>query len=212
MRAKAYLMSSLSPRLRHQNAAGRNYRTERNGVYHPRQWDLDGSHILTGLEPFRVRKLLAQGFEISHSAIQDPRASIIATAFRENRGKSAAGDPFKLDHIAMSPWMRGIPADVVQVLATEADAQSLPDAVLRLTRKQFSNLMLVPKDQIENDKTMLSLGIDSMIASEFRTWFWSAFKVDVPFLDILSPHNSLITLSKLVLRKLEEGLALSQVS
>lgn len=30
-----------------------------------------------------------------------------------------------------------------------------------------------------------------MLAAEFRTWFWSTFRIDIPFLDILGSKYSL---------------------
>lgn len=58
--------------------------------------------------------------------------------------------------------------------------------MLQLVVKRFSNLILMPLDQIENDNPMARFGVDSMIASEFRSWFWMAFKVELLLLDLLS--------------------------
>ncbi|KAI1646003.1 uncharacterized protein F4817DRAFT_341562 [Daldinia loculata] len=60
------------------------------------------------------------------------------------------------------------------------------EAILRLVKKRFSNLILMPSEQIGEDRLLLEFGVDSMIASEFRAWFWSVFRVDVSFLDIMS--------------------------
>uniref|UniRef100_A0A8H7NCH8 Carrier domain-containing protein n=1 Tax=Bionectria ochroleuca TaxID=29856 RepID=A0A8H7NCH8_BIOOC len=54
-----------------------------------------------------------------------------------------------------------------------------------------NNLPPLPQDQIDDHKALPHYGVDSMIAAEYRTWFWSVFKVDVPFLDIVSPKKSL---------------------
>ncbi|KAI1658690.1 KR domain-containing protein [Daldinia decipiens] len=165
------------------------------------------SHILTGLEPFRVRELKTQGFDVSHGTLQDPRASIIATAFRGPHDDSKSNIQIQIADIQ---WLKEAPASVVSVaaiLVAEMDAPSLHDAVLRVTRKQFSNLILMPLERIENGKPLLDFGIDSMIAAEFRTWVWTAFKVDIPFLDILSPHKSLGMLSNFIAAELEKGRA-----
>jgi hypothetical protein len=37
--------------------------------------------------------------------------------------------------------------------------------------------------------------VDSVTASEFRTWFWNVFKVDVPFLDLLGSESNLSTVA-----------------
>lgn len=56
----------------------------------------------------------------------------------------------------------------------------------------------MPIDQIDDRKPLSDFGVDSMIASEFRSWFWTAFKVDVPFLDLMSEEKSLLILSDFV--------------
>ncbi|KAH7325867.1 hypothetical protein B0I35DRAFT_405202 [Stachybotrys elegans] len=80
--------------------------------------------------------------------------------------------------------------EVVALLA-EMDAESLYAAVLGLIMRRFSNLILVPLDQLESTKALANFGMDSMIATDFRTWFWNMFRVDVPFLDLLSPVKTL---------------------
>jgi len=167
--------------------------------------ELESAHLLTGLEPFKVRELLAKGFDVSHGTIQDPRASIIAAAFKSTRESGDGGDELTMrdvDRAASAPWVRGLPANAVLALATEGNVHSLHDAVLHLTRKQFSNLILIAPDQIDNSKSLLAFGVDSMIAAEFRMWFWTTFKVDVSFLDILSSNQSLNSLSEFVAEKL----------
>ena len=69
----------------------------------------------------------------------------------------------------------------------ESDAESLQATVLRMIKKRFSNLILMPLDQINDLKPLPQYGVDSMIASEFRSWLWTMFRVDLPFLDIMSP-------------------------
>jgi hypothetical protein len=44
--------------------------------------------------------------------------------------------------------------------------------------------------------------MDGMLAVEFMTWFYHAFKVDVPFLTLLSETTSLMTLGELVDRSI----------
>ncbi|RYP41540.1 hypothetical protein DL767_000967 [Monosporascus sp. MG133] len=47
-----------------------------------------------------------------------------------------------------------------------------------------------------------SFGVDSMLAAEFRTWFWNTFKVDVSFLDVVSTQKALYNLAEHVEEKL----------
>ncbi|KAI0446147.1 putative polyketide synthase [Xylaria telfairii] len=173
---------------------------ERSKWYNPQQEDPDTAHILTGLEPFRVQELRAKGFDVSHGTMQDPRASIIAATFKatHNNGENSAVSGPGIEQLSDTHWLRSLPAHVSGALSTESDAPSLQEAVLRLTRRQFSNLILVAPDLIDTMKPLLGFGVDSMIAAEFRIWFWTAFRVDISFFDILSSSQSLKTLSELV--------------
>ncbi|KAJ8129996.1 hypothetical protein O1611_g3636 [Lasiodiplodia mahajangana] len=62
----------------------------------------------------------------------------------------------------------------------------------------FANLILIPADRIDDSLLLSQFGLDSMLAAEFRTWFWATFRIDIPFLDILGSKNSLQSLAHLV--------------
>ncbi|KAI2613243.1 hypothetical protein GGR54DRAFT_651077 [Hypoxylon sp. NC1633] len=133
------------------------------------------------------------------------RASVIATAFTGDHDGKESIQAEVYSQNASIQWLREVPVHVATTLASEADAASLDCAILQATRKQFSNLTLTPQEQIEDDKPLLEFGIDSMIAAEFRTWIWASFKINISFLDILSPHSSLSTLSEFITMTLVEG-------
>ncbi|TVY75806.1 Reducing polyketide synthase DEP5 [Lachnellula suecica] len=160
------------------------------------------SHILTGLEPLRFRKLKSQGFDVSLEVGHDPRASILSAAVaaeleaQDTAGHVHVANSYKLADNA--PWLRDVPASIVGAFVSEIEASSLQDAVLRLTKKRFSNLILMSAEQIDGYKSLSLFGVDSMIAAEFRTWFWATFKVDIPFLDLLSPQKNLNVLAGFV--------------
>jgi hypothetical protein len=63
-------------------------------------------------------------------------------------------------------------------------------------------LVLQQVDRIDPGRALSKFGRDSMLAAEFRTWFYQAFKVDVPFLTLLSGTTSLMTLGELVDRSI----------
>jgi hypothetical protein len=182
--------------------------TDNVDIYHECH-SSEESHILTGLEPLGFRKLMAQGFDVSLEVTQDPRASILSAAVaaemeaRNAVGQIHAADLSRLADLA--PWLKEVPANIFSAFASEVDAVSLQDAVLRLTKKRFSNLILMPSDQIDGHKPISQFGVDSMIASEFRTWFWGTFKADMPILNILSPQNDLNSLAEIVVAKLDES-------
>ncbi|KAF6801113.1 Polyketide synthase-nonribosomal peptide synthetase 3 [Colletotrichum musicola] len=165
--------------------------------------DASLSHILTGLEPLSMRKLLAQGFDVSSGTMQDPRNSILAASLqaeqdaKEARTRRDAGAQ-SLDLMTAAPWLRDVPAGAAATFTPVGDAASLGEAVLRLVTKRFSNLILMPLEQVDDRKPLPQFGVDSMVAAEFRTWFWSTFEVDVSFLDIMSPQKSLRILAEFV--------------
>jgi hypothetical protein len=169
--------------------------------------DPAAAHILTGLEPFQFRKLMAKGFDVTLESTQDPRMAVLAGALEAEMRSAPGGSDGTEDSMpapgAAAPWLESLSPNVIHSLAPQADAGSLHEAVLRLARKRFSNLILTPVDQIDENKPLSHFGMDSMIAAEFRTWFWSTFKVDLTFLDLLSVNNSLHGLSETVAGRLE---------
>ena len=170
------------------------------------------AHLLTGLEPAGVRDLQRRGFDVSSQGVlKDARTTVLAASLKAEQearnashAKAAAGGS-GIDLVIAAAWFREVPASFSSVLAPEADAESLQAAVLRMMKKRFSNLILVPLDQIEDHKPLPQYGVDSMIASEFRSWFWTVFRIDLPFLDIMSPQKSLVILAEFVETKMVEG-------
>ncbi|KAI0116548.1 putative polyketide synthase [Nemania sp. FL0031] len=167
------------------------------------------SHILTGLEPLRFCQLRSQGYDVDFSSAHDPRLSILAAALEAQISTEVGGlAPAHDTQGAVSrakPWFRAVPSQAAAHLMSEASADTLQVAMLKLVRKRFSSLVLTPIDQIGESKPLSQFGVDSMIASEFRTWFWTAFKIDVPFLDIMSADKTLCSLADYVANKLEES-------
>lgn len=164
------------------------------------------AHLLTGLEPAAIRALSTQGFDVtSHGVLVEARASVLlASLLAEKEASEAPREGGNAVAVAAAaPWFKEVPTAISAVLAPEADADTLLEAILRLVKKRFSNLILLPTDQIAESRPLPSFGVDSMIASEFRSWFWSVFKVDVPFLDIMSAQTSLIVLAENIERNLQ---------
>ncbi|KAK7966938.1 polyketide synthase [Apiospora aurea] len=137
------------------------------------------AHMLTGLESQAFRKLAERGWDVTGVNMLDPRSSVLAVAEQEAGGMSSGG---------LSPA-------VIQALASESGASTLVDAILRGVRKRFSSLILMPLDQIDDSQALSQFGVDSMITAEFRTWIWTAFKVDIPFHDIMSQQKTLASLA-----------------
>ncbi|RYO86329.1 hypothetical protein DL766_007932 [Monosporascus sp. MC13-8B] len=146
------------------------------------------SHLLTGMEPMGwVFKLLDQGFDVTHTVMDDLPSSILAAAFEvlEDVGKEDTRGNTSTDHAtALLSWLKPLPQDGFSVLMKEMDSTSLWNSIAKTIGQRFSSLILIPIDQVDNHKPFARYGVDSMIASEFRTWLWNTFQVDIPFLDL----------------------------
>ena len=171
------------------------------------------AHMLTGLEQGSMRELSTRGFDVStFGAVAEARASILRASFHAEKEaaeaeassrSSTAQDAAK----AAAPWFKDVPVALVAGFAPEASAETMREAILRLMKKRFSNLILVPFDQVDENKALPELGLDSMVAAEFRSWFWAVFRVDLRFLDITSRESKLVTLAEFVEDKIMQSVA-----
>ncbi|KAH6656006.1 hypothetical protein BKA67DRAFT_515368 [Truncatella angustata] len=146
------------------------------------------AHVLTGLEPLGLKELRAKGFEGTSPVMGDPRASLLSAAIddQDDGSNNAANS--------------GLPAEVAQALES---GESLENAVLKALGKKFSNLVLVAADKLDTTKPINDIGVDSMLAAEFRGWLFQIFQVDVPFLTLLSNTTTLLSLAELVTKSIE---------
>lgn len=163
-------------------------------------------HMLTGLEAGAVRQLSARGFDVTtHGVLVEARSSLLLASLQAEQeatgSRSAASASVSASTTAAAaPWFRNMPAGhpLAEALALEAGAETMQEAILALGKRRFSNLILLPLDQVDPRRPLREFGVDSMIASEFRSWFWAVFRVDVPFLDMMSQQSSLQTLAAFV--------------
>ncbi|KAK7906576.1 hypothetical protein PG985_016313 [Apiospora marii] len=174
---------------------------------------VEEAHLLTGLEPDAARQLIAQGFDVTtHGVLVEARSGILMASLKaEQEAADAASSRSQGAHTsaaqAAAPWFKDVPAALAAGFAPEAGAPSMQEAIVRLVKKRFSNLILLPLDQVDEGKPLADFGVDSMIASEFRSWFWAAFRVDLPFLDLMSPQKKLVTLAEFVEEKVTQSVA-----
>jgi acyl transferase domain-containing protein/NADPH:quinone reductase-like Zn-dependent oxidoreductase/NADP-dependent 3-hydroxy acid dehydrogenase YdfG len=164
---------------------------------------LKEAHLLTGLEADGLRALTARGFDVTtHGVLVEARAGLLLASLQaETEAAEAARASSQGAHAAAAtttaaPWFKDVPSAVAASIAPEAGAETMQEAILNLMKKRFSSLILMPLEQVDERKALPDFGVDSMIASEFRSWFWAAFRVDVPFLHIMSPQKSLLILAE----------------
>lgn len=140
---------------------------------------------------------MEHGFDVSHGVMDDPRASILTAMWEVDQRNRTGQENEQADFSRSSePWFKALTAKAAGGLLSECNAPSLRDALLRLVRKRFSNLLLVPVDQIEDNKPLTKFGIDSMIASEFRTWIWTTLRLEIPLLGLMDREKTLALLSE----------------
>lgn len=165
------------------------------------------SHMLTGIETFGVRKLLDKGFEVTRTVMDDELSSILSAALGFDRTRNTGG-PNNISGDASLGWIKGLPEVAAKSLMKETSASSLKEALSLVIRRKFSNLILMPFERIDYARSFAQLGVDSMIASDFRAWFWNGFAVDIPFLNFLSPDKNLeavLSFAEAALAKESEG-------
>ncbi|KAI0552487.1 putative polyketide synthase [Xylaria curta] len=165
------------------------------------------AHILTGLELFGFRSLLAKGFDMVNLPIQDPRAALLAEALEAGKLADDAGKTGLKSYSVVNGDINNTAnlADELSKLhsglLSDEKAGLLRETISREIRKRFSDLILMPIDQVEDSKPLTQFGVDSMTASEFRTWIWSTFRVDIPFFELLSNQTTLKSLAGAVKTK-----------
>ncbi|KAG6999650.1 hypothetical protein G7Y79_00033g068380 [Physcia stellaris] len=95
----------------------------------------------------------------------------------------------------------GLPSALAATLETAGcDEETVRETMTIIVVQRLANLILVPAANIERNMALMKWGMDSMLAAEFRTWFFIAFSVDVPFLLLLGNAVTPNLLGKLVMR------------
>lgn len=149
------------------------------------------AHVLTGLETQGMKKLRRMGFEGTIPTLNDPRAAILASSLDGESDlhskKTAAGL-----HPALAAALEAEDCDEVLIKST----------ITTIVVQRLANLILVPAAKIDREMPLIKWGMDSMLAAEFRTWFYMAFGVDVPFLLLLGDAVTPGALGELVMREM----------
>ncbi|KAI4176186.1 MAG: hypothetical protein LQ343_001230 [Gyalolechia ehrenbergii] len=158
----------------------------------PAPLDPSEAHVLTGLETQGMKRLRRMGFEGTIPTLNDPRAAILASSLD---GES---------DLHSKKTEAGLPPALAAVL--ESDDEPGPDAVkdvlTTIVVQRLANLILVPAGKIDRHLPLVKWGMDSMLAAEFRTWFFMAFAVDVPFLLLLGDSVTPAALGELVMEEM----------
>lgn len=136
--------------------------------------DVEQAHILSGLEASAKESAWSRGFEGgAQSEMADPRMSIL---------RHAESTLITADSTASA--RDGIPTEITNAVAAK-DVAALQEALYKFLAQKVSQLVLVPAEALSPELNLATLGMDSMLAAEYRTFIFHVLKVDVPFLMLL---------------------------
>ncbi|KAI1321024.1 putative polyketide synthase [Xylariaceae sp. FL0255] len=159
----------------------------------------ESCHIVTGLESTGFRYLEDQGYDVTYDAGNDRRASILTAKYERekemiHRTREGAGS--RSDLKPHCSWWDMVPQKASDLFIQESAAPTFGMAILGLAKKKLSGLILMRSEKIVDTKPLTEFGFDSMVAAEFRRWFWDSLDVDIPYLDLLGPQNTLASVVK----------------
>ncbi|KAI8628831.1 hypothetical protein F5Y19DRAFT_435045 [Xylariaceae sp. FL1651] len=152
----------------------------------PNYDDLSSCHVLTRMETLGIQALHNDGFDVTNLNHDDPRASYLNRNF-----KGTNLSQVQRDH-------KALPEEVIAGLEEDRE---LRDLVVEHISKRFSALVLLQIERIDVAQPLSTYGMDSMIAAEFRTWFYQSFNLDIPFLDLLDSKATPISLAEKVVEQ-----------
>ena len=145
------------------------------------------AHILSGLEPSNMQSIWVQGYEPSHENMRiDSRLSILALAipkFQHAKGSAPVKD--------------GLPPAITAALAAK-DCSLLEETLFEALATKLAHLILVPLEKITQGMHLHEVGMDSMLATEYRTFVFRTFNVDIPFLTLMGSKTDMLDITRLV--------------
>ena len=83
-------------------------------------------------------------------------------------------------------------------LAATTGAEEATKVVADGIRQKLSRLLSIQADDIDPGKSISSNGVDSLVATEFRTWLAKTLKADVPMLEIMGTASIMAFSEKVV--------------
>ena len=145
------------------------------------------SHILTGLEPSGLDDAKANGVELP-GIYNDPRLSHLLRAH-------AASTPANVGSAAPSSF----PEAYVEAIRSQMSTSAATASALC---EQLKTMMQLSSAPVDLTKTLMSYGLDSMLATELKTWVWKAFGVDVPLFELLGGDRTILNLAGWIAERL----------
>jgi hypothetical protein len=76
--------------------------------------------------------------------------------------------------------------------------EALLSAIEATVVKQIASLLLVNEDALTTNTPLADFGMESMLAAEFRSDMYRAFKVDIPFAILLEKRTQISTVAQCI--------------
>lgn len=149
------------------------------------------AHLLTGLEHAGNPTFKASGYEGSSPFARDPRARILTAHSSAAETTSAHGKDEALS------------SDIAKAVRS---GSSLDAAVTSRVKRELAQILAMDTDRVEIAKSLPEYGIDSMIATEIRTWLFRSFQLDVSLFQILSKTTTIEMLISMIVTEIGKRL------
>lgn len=144
---------------------------------------LTSCHLITGLEPRQLHKLHQKGVAKHIAWHSDTRFARLLTS---------------VEDLAQNRAVMAQENNVLDSLK-HASPNERQDVVTQAMCKKLENLCYLTPGSIDPRKAVMTYGIDSMIAADFRSWLFKIFEIYISFLELLSPSTKIQGLVELVL-------------
>ncbi|KAI8957749.1 putative polyketide synthase [Daldinia sp. FL1419] len=154
---------------------------------------LTQSHLLTGLEMQTAKTRTADPSNTAFDILfQDPRSGLLKASWERDMGSASTAASLSRTELPQV------------ILAAVANGETVEDATNKALSVKIANMIMLPPEQLRVDQPLAGLGLDSMLASEFRTFVFQSMQVDLPFEDLLSKQATIASISTLVVEQLQK--------
>ncbi|KAJ4163171.1 hypothetical protein LMH87_004915 [Akanthomyces muscarius] len=127
--------------------------------------------VIVGIS--RIKKFLEEGERPAW--LNDPRCSHLTSTVKVQTQQRS-------ENAASSHNLRG------QMESAHTEEEALPTLRDACCAK-LESMMQLPEGSVDVDRSMIDIGIDSLVAVEIRTWFLKELGSDIPVLKILGGHS-----------------------
>ena len=146
----------------------------------------EDAHILTGFELLEPSADAEHFLEANDFRPKDPRGSIMVRHLVKqfhSGGEMQAGAPDGPEELVGR----------IRTAAKKNNKEIVGQIAQDMSREKLGDMLRIstPETELGDNVILTSLGLDSMLGAEIRTWIWRTFGVDVPFFLLLEAKTTL---------------------